>query len=144
MSSGQDGHPGNYVNYPGSWILSRWQLAMMNNQGDIVWVIHYRGWRMGGDGMKWKWFLHYWPFVKGIHQSLFIGGGGWEVTSWNGNDFCITGPLWRESTSHQWIPFTITKGQWCSPFLFMLAWTSCWTNTWVASDLRYHDPHMTL
>ena len=42
---------------------------------------------------------------------LTLGQDGWCVmlTSWNGNDFCITGPLWRESTSGWWISFT--KGQ---------------------------------
>ena len=31
------------------------------------------------------------------------------MTSWHGYPFCITDPLWGESTSHQWIP--LTKGQ---------------------------------
>ena len=28
------------------------------------------------------------------------------MTSSNGNIFCVTGPLWRESTGHRWIPHT--------------------------------------
>ena len=32
------------------------------------------------------------------------------MTSWNGNAFCITGPLWGESTGDLCIPFT--KFQW--------------------------------
>ena len=31
------------------------------------------------------------------------------MTSWRGNTFLITRPLWRESTSHRWIP--LGKGQ---------------------------------
>ena len=31
-------------------------------------------------------------------------------TSWHGNIFCITDPLWRKSTSHRWFP--LTKGPW--------------------------------
>ena len=30
------------------------------------------------------------------------------MTSSNGNFFHITGPLWRESTSHRWIPSPVT------------------------------------
>ena len=30
----------------------------------------YSGPRCHDDIIKWKWFLHYWPFVKGIHQWL--------------------------------------------------------------------------
>ena len=37
------------------------------------------------------------------------------ITSSNGNIFHATGPLWRESTGHRWIP--LTKGSdaelWC-------------------------------
>ena len=32
------------------------------------------------------------------------------MIAWHGNIFCITGPLWGESTGHRWIP--LTKGQW--------------------------------
>ena len=28
------------------------------------------------------------------------------MTSWNGNIFRVTGPLWGESTGHRWIPLT--------------------------------------
>ena len=28
------------------------------------------------------------------------------MTSWNGNIFCVIGPLWGESTGHRWIPLT--------------------------------------
>ena len=45
-------------------------------------------------------------------------------TSCHRNAFCITGPLWGESTSDRWVP--LTKGQLCGTL--MLAWTSCWTN----------------
>ena len=41
------------------------------------------------------------------------------MTSWHGNTFCITGPLWRESTGQQWVPFK--KGLQCGPLVFSLA-----------------------
>ena len=47
-----------------------------------------------------KWNIkapHYWPFVRGIHQSK------------KASKPCIAGPLWGESTGDQWIP--LTKGQ---------------------------------
>ena len=52
--------------------------------------------------------------------------------------FRITGPLWRESTGHRWIPFT--KGQWCVALIFYLslAWKVCWQTVKlsVISDTR--------
>ena len=37
------------------------------------------------------------------------------ITSFNGNIFYITGPLWGESTGHQWIPLKIASDVelWC-------------------------------
>ena len=37
------------------------------------------------------------------------------MKSSNGNIFSITGPLWRESTGHRWVPFTKAsdKELWC-------------------------------
>ena len=52
------------------------------------------------------------------------------MMSWDGNTFCITVPLCRESSNHWWIP--LTKDQWCGAFMFSLslAWTGCCTNSW--------------
>ena len=41
------------------------------------------------------------------------------TTSWPGNAFRITVPLWGVPNDHQWIPFT--KGQQCGPLLFHLS-----------------------
>ena len=67
---------------------------------------------------------HVWPTcatfeVHGITAFMML--------SWHGNAFCITGPLWEESTS-RWC-FFLTKGQWCRAFIFPLisAWTNCQT-----------------
>ena len=62
-------------------------------------------------------------------------------SSWRGNTFRITGPLWRESICHQWI--LLIKDQWCRALMFilMLTWKNCWTNNTVAEDLRFHDFH---
>ena len=87
---------------------------------------------------KWKWFLHDWPFVRRIHQSLVnLPHKGWVHP--------VTGgfPSQRVSAfSHWWIP--LTKGQWCGPLIFSLmsAWATCWTNSWGVSYLRYYEGHV--
>ena len=65
------------------------------------------------------------------------------MMSWHGSTFHIAGPLWGESTDHQWIP--LTKGQWCGALMFplFLAWTNCWTNNRVPGDLRCLNTHVT-
>ena len=66
------------------------------------------------------------------------------TTSWHGNAFCITGPLWGESTRDWWIP--LSKDQWCRALMIplMSAWTNCWINSQGAGELRCLDTHMTL
>ena len=58
-----------------------------------------------------------------------------DIMAWNAS-ICEGTPI-----SHQWIP--LTKGHWCwlLMFLLLLAWTSCYTNCWVASNLRHRDTH---
>ena len=55
---------------------------------------------------------------------------------WHGNNLCVTGPLWGNPPGHRWIP--LTKGQshrlWC---FFDVSWISCWTSSYIASDLRW-------
>ena len=60
------------------------------------------------------------------------------VTSSNRNIFCVTGPLWGESTVHRLIPLTKASDAelWC--FLWS---TYGWANTRDASDLRHHRAH---
>ena len=50
----------------------------------------------------------------------------------------ITGPLWRESTNHWWIP--LTKGQSCGALMMssFSCCTSCWTKSQITDDLRCH------
>ena len=57
-----------------------------------------------------------WGPISGKTVFILQGGLGFSLDvqagmmmSWDGNLFCITGPLWGESTSHRWIP--LTKGQ---------------------------------
>ena len=64
-----------------------------------------------------------------------------RMMSWLGHAFCITGPLLRESTGHQWIP--LTQGQWCGA-LMLLALTSCWTNIEDVCALRCHGAYVML
>ena len=58
------------------------------------------------------------------------------MTSWLGNNFCITGLLWRKPVCQCWIP--LTKGQQCRALMFsllLLTQTNCWTNIQVAAIL---------
>ena len=63
------------------------------------------------------------------------------MTSWNGKNFHITGPLRREFTSHWWIPLTKASDAelWCFP------WSAPWINGWVNNcepgDLRCYPAH---
>ena len=59
------------------------------------------------------------------------------MTSSNGNIFCITGPLWGESTASVDYP---KKWHWCAALMFSLifVWTSDWANNPDAGDLRHH------
>ena len=43
-----------------------------------------------------------------LRQDSYHPRRHWRMTSWHGNIFHITGPLWGESTCHWWIP--LTKG----------------------------------
>ena len=42
------------------------------------------------------------------------------MTSWNGNIFCVTVPLWGESTGQWWIP--LTKASDAELWFFFCAW----------------------
>ena len=64
---------------------------------------------------------------------------------WHWKNVWITGSWWRESTSLQGVPFT---NGWCLMVSLLVAWTNwwfhcCWTNSWVSSDWRCDDAHMT-
>ena len=45
------------------------------------------------------------------------------MTSWNGNIFRVTGPLWGESTGHRWIPLTKASDAELLMFSLICAWT---------------------
>ena len=66
------------------------------------------------DAIIWNHFLHYWPFVKGIHQSL------------------VDSPHKGASNVE------------CScAFYLLLTWTSYWTNSHVTADLAHHNINIT-
>ena len=61
------------------------------------------------------------------------------MKSSKGNIFRVTGPLWRESTSHLWIPLTkTTDAELC---ILICAWINNWTNSRYAGDLKPHRAH---
>ena len=55
--------------------------------------------------------------------------------------FSCSGPLWREFTSHRWIPHTKASDVelWC--FLWSAPWIKGWVNSREAGDLRCHCAH---
>ena len=62
------------------------------------------------------------------------------ITSSNGNNFRVTGPLWGESTGDWWI--SPHKGHWCGALIFFIcARTNGWSNNQDAGDLRSHRIH---
>ena len=83
-------------------------------------------------------YVYFLCFLRNISacESIHIQ---YMVTSRHGNAFHIAGPLWGESTSH-----SPHKGSviWNFIFSLSLAWTSCWTKSWVFGDLRCHDVHV--
>ena len=96
-----------------------------------------------------------WPAATLWHpatrQSHFIGEidtshqqGPHSTTGWYGNAWQSTGPLWRESTGHRWIP--LTRSQECRPVMFLLllllAWRSHWANSWVAHVLIHINAYV--
>ena len=58
--------------------------------------------------------------IKSCHPPGSVNRIHDDVIKWN--HFCITCPLWEESTGHWWIPSQI---QWCGALMFSLicAWT---------------------
>ena len=54
---------------------------------------------------------------------------------WPENPFCMTAPLWEVPPSHQRIPINGLVMS-CLMLWLLLAWASCWTNSWVAGKLR--------
>ena len=68
------------------------------------------------------------------------GDSFYMVTSWHGNAFHITGPLWGEFMDCWWINLKMASNV---ELLSFLCWTSCGTNSRVAGDLRHHDAHVT-
>ena len=71
------------------------------------------------DVIKWKHFLRFWPFVRGIHLSS------------------VNSP--RDIN----IPDSLHKGQWHRALMFSLicAWINGWVNNRDACDLRRHRAH---
>ena len=68
------------------------------------------------------------------------------MTSWyNENPFHITGPLWGGGL-HRWRLDSLHKRSVMQVFdvsLMLLVRKNCWTNTWVAGDLRPNDIRVT-
>ena len=63
-----------------------------------------------------------------------------SIKTSNKDVFCVTGPLWVESTGQRRIPL---RGKGCGTSMFSLicAWTNGWANNRDAGDLRWHRAH---
>ena len=63
------------------------------------------------------------------------------MTSSNGQNFLVTGPLCEEFTGHRWIPLPKASEAelWC--FLWSVPWITGWVNDREAGDLRRHRAH---
>ena len=55
------------------------------------------------------------------------------MTASNENIFRVTGPLWWESTGHQWIPLKKASDA--------ELWTNVWANNQITGDLERHRAH---
>ena len=63
-------------------------------------------------------------------------------TSWNGNIFRVTGPLWGKFPDHQWIPLTkASDAELCLMFSLNCAWRNGLANNRNEGDLRRHRAH---
>ena len=83
--------------WPSFWLLTQ-QVA-------VGWGRIHFDW-LHDDVMIWKWFPHYWPFVRRIHWLRNHKILTWRtLCQWNQVD-SINSPLWVESSG----PFPLTKG----------------------------------
>ena len=63
------------------------------------------------------------------------------VTSSNRTIFCVTGPLWGESTGDWWIPLRKASDIRSFHVSLICAWTNGWVNNRDAGNLRHHCAH---
>ena len=69
-------------------------------------------------------------FYKNLHFYIYIHRCPCGITcaQWYTDAFCITGPLWGESTGHQWISLTNHQKYIIFNVMFNWYWRwSCWT-----------------
>ena len=101
------------VNFPHKWLVMRKMFPF----DDVIMGshIHYKQFAVYDDSVRGKWFdpglkYGYFPASSALRlQSFKLGTKRFMMTSWNGNVFLVTGPLWRVAIGHRWIP--LTKGQ---------------------------------
>ena len=79
---------------------------------DAILFLHDNEWKVP----QFSWYI---PKIEAKQSDIERGWSLWiwviMMTSSNGSIFHVTGPLWGESTSHQWIPFTNASDAelWC-------------------------------
>ena len=64
------------------------------------------------------------------------------ITSWSGDAFFITGPLWGEPPLSSGFPSQRASNVLSFDAFSLLTWTSCWTNSPFADTVRHRDAHV--
>ena len=82
----------------------------------------------------------YWKFdilmLIFSNSSLLVNNQLQLMTPWQPNVLHITGLLWRESINHQKY-LSLRANYWSFEFPLLLAWTYCWSNSWVVGEIRW-------
>ena len=81
-------------------------------------------------------------------RDISICHWNYMMVSWLGNTFCISGPLWGESTTNCWWT-SLAKGQQCGTLSFSvllgsldnLGWVGLWGFLWWAPSAKRKDHH---
>ena len=90
----------------GVQLLNNWKVAMVVTDGLASADLQPPWWRgpvgLHDDVIKWKHFLRYWPFVRGIHRSLVNSPnkGHWRGALLNKRLSKQSWGWWLETTSH--------------------------------------------
>ena len=125
--------PGTRANIWQFWQTAGWMISRLGLKIDYLSTICYTSQSSPGKIIRLpQWHIKRsatccrWNCVGKISQDDVVCG----------NDFRVTGPWRGQTTGHRWIP--LIKDCVALVFSLLLPRTCCWTNCWVAGDLRWH------
>ena len=113
--------------FPGacwSTALHRYIFIISTVLSRLIWFIYHSLQLCFSDSLVLRWLLVF-----------------YMMTSLNGNNLRVTGPLCGEFTGQRWIPLTKASEARALMFSFIYAWTNGWVNKWEAGDWRRHRAH---